>query len=59
MKTVTHHAYDEQWGKDTIIFQNSYGYMILGQDQQLHPIDPCWAQYYIIRYMEREGNYGS
>ena len=51
--TITHKAYDEAWDKDTIIFENEYGYMILGQDQQLHQIDPCWAQYYIIRYMER------
>ena len=52
--TIYHPAYDEAQGKNTIIIQNSYGYMIFGQDQKLHEIDSCTANYYIILYAMQE-----
>ena len=55
MKTRTYHAFDEAWGKDTLIFENDYGYMILGQDEQLHQIEDCTALYYILLWQERNG----
>ena len=53
MKVRTHKAYDEAWGKDTIIVENSYGFLILGQDEFLHEIDNCTAWAYILKYMDR------
>ena len=48
-----HNAHDEMWGKDTIIIQTASGnYYIKGNDGEMYTIDPCTAQYYIIKFEE-------
>ena len=63
--TTKHNAFDEMWGKNTIIFENEYGYEILGQDNKLYPIDACQAIAYMMKYQmtinpyEYEDNFGN
>lgn len=55
--TRSFRVYDKMWDKNSVVFVDSYGtHRILGNDGELHVIDPCTANYYMLLKIERDRN---